>query len=101
MFNPLKADGAPGLAAEVMRRIKSQETAHLEGQGAGGVFASYIADRDRAGVHNTPVAGAPLARGHLDSKEIVQDRASAVSSESVSCSRRYFVVMRFVRPAAR
>jgi Fe-S cluster assembly scaffold protein SufB len=61
--------------------IKLQEAARLEGEAARGVLTSYIAVRDRAHaeVHNTLVANAPSARGHVDCKEIVQDEATATA----------------------
>lgn len=60
-------------------RVRIRETIHLNGQYARGVLTSHIALRDtaRAEVFNTLTAGAAFARGHVDCKEIVQDRAVA------------------------
>lgn len=59
--------------------IRIRETGRLFGEGARGVLTSYIAVRDeaRAEVYNTIAANAPFARGHVDCKEIVQDKAVA------------------------
>lgn len=59
--------------------IKLNETGHLSGKGARGVLTSHIAlrERARAEIYNTLTASAPFARGHVDCKEIVQDRAVA------------------------
>ena len=59
--------------------IRIDERGRLEGEYARGVLTSYIAvrDRARAEVHNTLVATAPYARGHVDCKEIVKDAATA------------------------
>lgn len=59
--------------------IRINEKGRLEGEWARGVLTSYIAvrDRARAEVHNTLVATAPYARGHVDCKEIVKDEATA------------------------
>lgn len=61
--------------------IKIRETGHLAGEGARGVLQSKIAVRDdaRAEIHNRMTASAPYARGHVDCKEIVQDRARATA----------------------
>jgi uncharacterized protein len=60
-------------------RIRINEKAHLEGERAHGVLRTSIAvtDRARADIENTLIASAPLARGHVDCKEVVQDRAVA------------------------
>ncbi|MFW6125045.1 MAG: SufB/SufD family protein, partial [Pirellulales bacterium] len=60
-------------------RIRIEETAHLVGERARGVLNSMIAlrGRARAEVLNTLTATAPLARGHVDCKEIVQGQARA------------------------
>ena len=60
-------------------RISITETAYLLGERARGVLTTSIAVRDdaEATVHNTLVASAPYARGHVDCKEIVQGRAVA------------------------
>jgi len=60
-------------------RIQIHETAHLVGEAARAVLNTYIALRDdaRGEVFNTLIADAPLARGHVDCKEIVQGRALA------------------------
>ena len=59
--------------------INVREIAHLDGENAAGVLLSRIAVRDRAvaDVYNELTASAPGARGHVDCKEIVQDRAEA------------------------
>jgi hypothetical protein len=61
--------------------IKINESGRLVGESARGVLTSYIAVREdaRAHVHNTLTATAPYARGHVDCKEIVQDRAVATA----------------------
>lgn len=60
-------------------RIDIHEKAHLAGEGAHGVLRTNIAVRDRAqaDIRNTLIASAPLARGHVDCREIVQDQAVA------------------------
>lgn len=62
-------------------RVKIVEKAHLLGRAARGVLLTSIAvrDRARADIHNTLVASAPEARGHVDCKEIVQDEAVATA----------------------
>ena len=59
--------------------IRIQETARLEGEKARAVLASHLALRDeaRGEVHNTLIASAPGARGHVDCKEVVLDNAVA------------------------
>jgi hypothetical protein len=59
--------------------VTIRETGRLSGEGARAVLNSYLALRDdaRAEVYNTLSATAPYARGHVDCKEIVQDRAFA------------------------
>ena len=59
--------------------IRIDEKGRLEGEYARGVLTSHIAvrDRARAEVHNTIVATAAYARGHVDCKEIVKDEATA------------------------
>jgi len=61
--------------------IKLNESGRLIGEAARGVLTSYIAVREdaRAEVRNTLTATAPYARGHVDCKEIVQDRAVATA----------------------
>lgn len=60
-------------------RIKIRETSRLKGKGARGVLTSYVAlrDRARADIENVMTAEAPLSRGHVDCKEIIQDEAVA------------------------
>lgn len=60
-------------------RITIHEAIDLVGEYARGVLTSNIALRDdaRAEIYNSLVATAPYARGHVDCKEIVQDRAVA------------------------
>jgi len=59
--------------------ININEEGHLEGAHARGVLTSKIAVREQAQavIHNKLTASAPFARGHVDCKEIVQDRAQA------------------------
>jgi len=59
--------------------IKITETAHMVGEHARGVLTSKIAVRDDAyaEVFNTLTASAAFARGHVDCKEIIQDRGRA------------------------
>lgn len=59
--------------------ITIRETGHLNGEGAVGVLTTRIAVRDtaQATVYNTLTAHAAYARGHVDCKEIIQDRAIA------------------------
>ncbi|MFW5739945.1 MAG: SufD family Fe-S cluster assembly protein, partial [Myxococcota bacterium] len=59
--------------------IKIHEKAELVGEGARAVLQTNIAVRDEAtaDILNTLIARAPHARGHVDCKEIVQDRAVA------------------------
>lgn len=60
-------------------RIMIHEKADLKGEGAHGVLRTNIAVREsaEAEIKNTLIASAPLARGHVDCKEIVQDKALA------------------------
>ncbi|MBU1076499.1 MAG: SufD family Fe-S cluster assembly protein [Spirochaetes bacterium] len=62
--------------------IKIRETGHLEGRSSRGVLTSRVAVRGsaKAEIYNKITASAPYARGHVDCKEIVQDKgvASAV-----------------------
>lgn len=60
-------------------RVTIRETGRLNGENARAVLNSYLALRDhaRAEVHNTLIASAPYARGHVDCKEIVQGDAVA------------------------
>jgi len=62
-------------------RIRIHEKAHLAGEAARGVLTTNIAVRERAkaDIRNTMIASAPLARGHVDCKEIVQDEAVAAA----------------------
>jgi hypothetical protein len=59
--------------------IKIKESGLLEGEGARGVLTSRVALRQnaQAEIYNKLVATAPFARGHVDCKEIVQDKAIA------------------------
>ena len=59
--------------------VRIHEKARLVGEAARAVLSTTIALRDdaRADVLNTIIAEAPHARGHVDCKEIVQDRAVA------------------------
>ena len=60
-------------------RIRINEKANLNGEGAHGVLRTNIAlsDTAKAEIKNTLIASAPFARGHVDCKEIVRDRAVA------------------------
>lgn len=59
--------------------IKIDERGHLVGERSRGVLKSNIAVRDQASadIENTMTADAAGARGHVDCKEIVRDRAIA------------------------
>ena len=69
-------------------KVTIRETGRLNGEGARAVLNSYLALRDdaRAEVYNTLSATAPYARGHVDCKEIVQDRAFAKAVPVVEVS---------------
>jgi len=69
-------------------RISLNETIRLVGEHSRGVLTSNIALRDaaHAAVHNTLIASAPYARGHVDCKEIVQDQAVAMAVPIVEVS---------------
>lgn len=60
-------------------RIKIREIGHLKGERSTGVLTTRVALRDNATaeVYNELVADAPYARGHVDCKEIVQDKSRA------------------------
>jgi uncharacterized protein len=60
-------------------RVKIREAATLDGEGATGVLVSHLAVRDDASaeIYSDLSANAAGCRGHVDCKEIVQDRASA------------------------
>lgn len=60
-------------------QINIKEVGYLTGERARGVLTSRVALRDeaRAKVYNKIVASSPYSRGHVDCKEIVQDRARA------------------------
>jgi uncharacterized protein len=60
-------------------RIRIRESGRLAGEYARGLLTTHIAVRDRAtaAVHNTLIADAAYARGHVDCKEIVQGEAVA------------------------
>jgi Fe-S cluster assembly scaffold protein SufB len=59
--------------------IKIRESSQLKGRGSRGVLKTRIALRDEAKgeVYNELVASGAEARGHVDCKEIVQDRSLA------------------------
>jgi Fe-S cluster assembly scaffold protein SufB len=61
--------------------IKIRETGHLTGEHARGALTTKIAVRDtaRAEVYNKMTATAAYARGHVDCKEIVQDKGTATA----------------------
>ncbi len=67
-------------------RIKIREAARLAGEGAVGVLTSHLAVRDdsSAEIYNELIAEAAGARGHVDCKEIVQDRGTARAIPIVS-----------------
>jgi hypothetical protein len=60
-------------------RIKVRESALLEGEASRAVLTTHIAVRDDAlaEIHNELVATAPYCRGHVDCKEVIQDRGVA------------------------
>ncbi|PKN00596.1 MAG: SufBD protein [Elusimicrobia bacterium HGW-Elusimicrobia-2] len=68
--------------------IKINETGHLTGKNSRGFLNSRIAVRDtaRAEIFNKLTASAPGARGHVDCKEIVQDKAVASAIPVVEVS---------------
>ena len=72
-------DMAARISGRADDRITIHEKAHLMGEGALGVLRTNIAVREsaRAEIKNTLIASAPYARGHVDCKEIVQDKAIA------------------------
>ena len=82
-----EADCDAGSTLEMLARIIGRghdvvtirETGHLNGEGARAVLNSHLALREhaRAEVHNTLIASAPYARGHVDCKGIVQGDAVA------------------------
>lgn len=61
--------------------IKVKETGYLKGEGAKGALATRIAvrQRARAEIYNKMVATAAYARGHVDCKEIIQDKGEAMA----------------------
>ena len=61
--------------------IKIRETGYLTGEHARGALTTKIAVRDtaRAEVYNKMTATAAYARGHVDCKEIVQDKGTATA----------------------
>jgi Fe-S cluster assembly scaffold protein SufB len=67
------------ISARGQDRIKIREAAHLVGEHARAALTSHIAVRgdSHADIENLLVATAPYARGHVDCKEIVMDRATA------------------------
>jgi len=81
------AEAAARAVVEMKARISGRGTDEigiderclLAGEAARGVLTSYIAVREdsKAEVLNTLTATAPYARGHVDCKEIVQDRGVA------------------------
>ncbi|MBP6909834.1 MAG: SufD family Fe-S cluster assembly protein [Candidatus Saccharicenans sp.] len=60
-------------------RIQIREAAHLIGEGSRAVLTTHIAVKNqaRAEINNEIIAEAPLARGHVDCKEIIQDNGLA------------------------
>lgn len=65
--------------------VKINEIGHLVGEKARGALTSKIAigDRARAEIYNTLTASAAYARGHVDCKEIVRGRATAIAVPTV------------------
>ena len=76
-------DSVLDMAARISGRgddqIRIHEKANLKEEGAHGVLRTNIAVREtaKAEIKNTMVASAAFARGHVDCKEIVQDKAIA------------------------
>jgi Fe-S cluster assembly scaffold protein SufB len=76
-------DSILDMAARISGRgddqIRIHEKANLKGEGAHGVLRTNIAVREtaKAEIKNTMVASAAFARGHVDCKEIVRDKAIA------------------------
>jgi len=68
--------------------IRINETGHLNGKNSRGFLNSRIAVRDsaRADIYNKLTASAAFARGHVDCKEIVQDKAVASAIPVVEVS---------------
>ncbi|MEA2081293.1 MAG: SufD family Fe-S cluster assembly protein [Elusimicrobiota bacterium] len=68
--------------------IRINETGHLNGKNSRGFLNSRIAVRDsaRADIYNKLTASAAFARGHVDCKEIVQDKAIASAIPVVEVS---------------
>ncbi|MBA3066073.1 SufD family Fe-S cluster assembly protein [bacterium] len=68
--------------------IRINETGHLNGENSRGFLNSRIAVRDsaRADIYNKLTASAAGARGHVDCKEIVQDKAAASATPVVEVS---------------
>lgn len=60
-------------------RIHIREAAHLKGEGSVGVLTSHIALKNSASaiIENEIIADGSYSRGHVDCKEIVQDKAVA------------------------
>ncbi|WP_319416433.1 SufD family Fe-S cluster assembly protein [Marispirochaeta aestuarii] len=67
-------------------RVKIREAAELNGEGATGVLVSHLAVRGDASaeIYSDLSANAPGCRGHVDCKEIVQDRGKARAIPIVS-----------------
>jgi hypothetical protein len=67
-------------------RVKIREAAELNGEGATGVLVSHLAVRGDASaeIYTDLSANAPGCRGHVDCKEIVQDRGRARAIPIVS-----------------
>jgi len=59
--------------------IKIREAAQLQGEGSRAALITHIAVKNqaRAEINNEIIAEAPLARGHVDCKEIIQDNGIA------------------------
>ena len=74
------------VAARQDDRLRIREIGHLDGERSVGALLTRIAVRNRAmaEVYNELTASAPHATGHVDCKEIVQDRAVARATPVVS-----------------
>jgi len=74
-------DMSARISGRATDHIIINETAHLIGEYAKGVLTSKIAVRDDAvaEVNNRLTASGAFARGHVDCKEIIQDRGRAMA----------------------
>ena len=85
-----EADSLLEMTARIYARghdtVKIREAAELNGENARGVLVSHLAVRDdsSAEIYSDLAANAAHARGHVDCKEIVQDRGRARAVPIVS-----------------